>query len=135
MPITSRSPAGFGTGYGGSILGQDKNLAEGLLVKNALFVAKGETAQFVANSPAKLVNAGFEEYKGNRFLGFTTQTDPGVKTFSIPASLTPAKLRCALKTLANRQFQRRQPVAPRQMLQALKTRTRGAWLTYRRRFA
>ena len=44
-------PVGFGTGYGGSILGQDKNLAEGLLVKNALFVAKGETAQFVANSP------------------------------------------------------------------------------------
>jgi hypothetical protein len=74
-------PAGFGTGYGGSILGHDKNLAEGLLVKNALFVAKGGIAQFVAHSPAKLVNGGFEEYKGNRFTGFTTQTDPGVKTF------------------------------------------------------
>ncbi len=74
-------PAGFGTGYGGSILAQDKNLAEGLLVKDALFVAKGGTAQFVADSPAKLVNGGFEEHKGNRFTGFTMQDEPGIKTF------------------------------------------------------
>ena len=74
-------PLGFGTGYGGAILDSDKNLAEGLLVKDALFVAKGGTARFVPDSPAKLVNAGFEAYQGNRFGGFTTQTDPGVKTF------------------------------------------------------
>jgi hypothetical protein len=74
-------PSGFGTGYGGTILAHDKNLAEGLLVKDALFVAKGGTAHFVPDSPAKLVNGGFEEYKGNRFAGFTTQDDPGIKTF------------------------------------------------------
>ncbi|MGP8268863.1 MAG: hypothetical protein ACLQLH_02250 [Terracidiphilus sp.] len=74
-------PEGFNTGYGGAILAHDKNLAEGLLVKDALFVAKGGSAQFVADSPAKLVNGGFEEYQGNSFTGFTTQTDPGVKTF------------------------------------------------------
>ena len=74
-------PSGFNTGYGGAILAHDKNLAEGLLVKDALFVAKSGTAQFVADSPAKLVNGGFEEYQGNRFSGFTLQDEPGVKTF------------------------------------------------------
>jgi hypothetical protein len=74
-------PSGFGTGYGGTILDHDKNLAEGLLVKEALFVAKGGTAEFVPDSPAKLVNGSFEEYKGNRFSDFTTQDDPGIKTF------------------------------------------------------
>jgi hypothetical protein len=74
-------PAGFNTGYGGAILAHDKNLAEGMLVKDALFVAKGGTAQFVADSPTKLVNAGFEEFDGNRFNGFITQDEPGKKTF------------------------------------------------------
>jgi hypothetical protein len=74
-------PEGFGIKYGGAPLAIDKNLAEGLLVKNALFVAQGDTAHFVADSPAKLVNGGFEEYKGDRFTGFTTQDEPGKLTF------------------------------------------------------
>ncbi|MGP8268861.1 MAG: hypothetical protein ACLQLH_02240 [Terracidiphilus sp.] len=74
-------PAGFGTGYGGAILSNDKNLAEGLLVKDALFVAKGGSAQFVAESPTKLVNGDFEEHQGNRFSGFKLQDEPGKKTF------------------------------------------------------
>ena len=74
-------PTGFGTGYGGAVLDYDKNLAEGLPVKDALFVAKGGTAQFVADSPAKLVNGSFEKYQGNRFSGFTLQDEPGKKTF------------------------------------------------------
>ena len=74
-------PSGFNTGYGGAILMHDKNLAEGLLVKDALFVAKGGSAQFVADSPAKLVNGDFEDYQGNRFSGFTLQDEPGKKTF------------------------------------------------------
>ncbi len=74
-------PEGFGIKYGGAPLKIDKNLAEGLLVKNALFVARGDTASFVADSPARLVNGGFEKYKGNRFTGFTTQDEPGKLTF------------------------------------------------------
>ena len=74
-------PSGFNTGYGGAILMHDKNLAEGLLVKDSLFVAKGGSAQFVADSPAKLVNGDFEQYQGNRFSGFTLQDAPGIKTF------------------------------------------------------
>jgi hypothetical protein len=74
-------PEGFNTGYGGAILDHDKNLAEGMLVKDALFIAKGGTARFVADSPAKLVNGDFEKYQDNRFSGFTTQDEPGKKTF------------------------------------------------------
>ena len=74
-------PEGFGIKYGGAPLDIDKNLAEGLLVKDALFVARGGTAQFVADLPAKLVNSGFEDYQGNRFRGFTTQDEPGKLTF------------------------------------------------------
>src|SRR5579872_1670154 len=32
-------PSGFNTGYGGALLAHNKNLAEGMLVKDALFVA------------------------------------------------------------------------------------------------
>jgi hypothetical protein len=74
-------PQGFGTKYGGAPLDIDKNLAEGLLVKDALFVAKGDTASFVGNSPTKLLNGGFEKFDGNRFRGFTTQDEPGKLTF------------------------------------------------------
>jgi hypothetical protein len=44
-------PEGFNTGYGGALLTSDKNLAEGLLVKDALFVVRDGTARFVADSP------------------------------------------------------------------------------------
>ena len=74
-------PSGFNTGYGGAILAHNMNLAEGLLVQDALFVAQGGSAQFVADSPAKLLNGDFEEYQGNRFSGFTLQDEPGKKTF------------------------------------------------------
>ncbi len=72
-------PSGFNTGYGGAILMHDKNLAEGLLVEDALFVAKDGSAQFVADSPAKLVNGDFEEYQGN----------PSSPTLMIPRSIRP----------------------------------------------
>lgn len=74
-------PAAFNTGYGGALLDRDKNLAEGLLVKDALFVAKNGTAHFQADSPARVENQGFEDHDGNRIAAFTLQDEPGVKTF------------------------------------------------------
>ncbi len=74
-------PAGFNTGYGGAVLSHDKNLAEGMLVKDALFVAHDGEARFVADSPAKLPNGGFEQFEGNRFTAFDKQDEPGRKTF------------------------------------------------------
>jgi len=74
-------PLGFGTGYGGAILSHDKNLAEGMLVQGALFVAGQTEARFRAESPARLLNGGFEQFNGNTIKDFSTQDQPGVKTF------------------------------------------------------
>jgi hypothetical protein len=72
-------PAGFNTGYGRAVLVHDPNLAEGLLVKGALFVAGKTDARFVPDSPARLVNGGFEEFQGDRVAGFTVEVGPGAK--------------------------------------------------------
>ena len=74
-------PSGFNTGYGGALLSHNKNLAEGMLVKDALFVAKDGVAGFVADSPAELQNDGFEQFQGDRFTAFEKQDEPGKKTF------------------------------------------------------
>ena len=44
-------PSIFSTGYGGSLLAHNRNLAAGLPVEDALFVVKGDQAEFVADSP------------------------------------------------------------------------------------
>lgn len=75
-------PSGFNTGYGGALLSRDPELAEGMAVNGALFVAGKGEARFVADSPAQLVNAGFEQFQGNRFAGWEVQDQPGLKTFA-----------------------------------------------------
>jgi hypothetical protein len=74
-------PSGFNTGYGGAILDHNKNLAEGMLVKDALFVVRNGEATFVADSPARLENGGFEQFHGDRINSFEKQDEPGIKTF------------------------------------------------------
>jgi len=74
-------PSGFGIGYGGAVLSHDKNLAEGMAVKGALFVAGQSEARFHADSPERLLNGGFEQFSGNTVKDFSTQDQPGVKTF------------------------------------------------------
>lgn len=48
-------PTGFGTGYGGALLDHDLNLAEGLAVKGALFVAEKGRAVFHPDGEAVAV--------------------------------------------------------------------------------
>jgi hypothetical protein len=63
-------PAIFSTGYGGAILAHDRNLAEGLPVKNALFVVRGADAQVSADPPVELKNGGFETASARALHGF-----------------------------------------------------------------
>ena len=74
-------PSGFNIGYGGAILDHNKNLAEGMLVKDALFIVEDGVARFAADSPVKLQNGGFEQFEGDRFTAFEKQDEPGRKTF------------------------------------------------------
>lgn len=72
-------PSMFSVGYG-SPLTHDRNLAEGVPVNGALFLASGAQASFVADSSAQIANGGFELATGNTFTGFT-QDQPGVISF------------------------------------------------------
>jgi len=74
-------PIVFSAGYGGAILAQNKNLAAGIPVKKALFVAEGDEARFVPDSPAELVNPGLEQYEGHRLAGYRFHDQPGVVSF------------------------------------------------------
>jgi len=73
-------PIIFSAGYGGSVLGHDRNLAAGIPVRDALFVVKGGEARLVADPPVALVNGGFEEYKGHRLRGYRFHDKPGEVT-------------------------------------------------------
>jgi hypothetical protein len=64
-------PLGFSVGYGSGVLAHNKNLAAGLPVRGALFVAGEHEARFAPDSSAKLLNGGFEEGKGNLPTGFS----------------------------------------------------------------
>jgi hypothetical protein len=64
-------PAGFGVGYGGGVLAHDKNLAAGLPVRGALFVAGEHEARFHSDPTVQLANGNFEKYTGSMPTGFT----------------------------------------------------------------
>jgi hypothetical protein len=73
-------PALAGFGYSSGILAHDPNLAEGLPVKDAPFVAKNGVA--VPESSVALKNGGFEEAKGDTFAGLSFQDLAGKGTFA-----------------------------------------------------
>ena len=75
-------PAVFGVGYGGVALAHDRNLAEGLPVEAALFVARNGLAWLVPEDPAPLQNGGFEDRAGNRFRSYTFHDQPGEVSFA-----------------------------------------------------
>ena len=74
-------PIIFSVGYGGSILAEDKNLAAGLPVEDALFIVQDNKGRFVADSDAKIVNGGFENYQSGRVTGFAFHDRPGEVSF------------------------------------------------------
>lgn len=74
-------PAVFSIGYGGGILAHNRNLAEGLPVKDALFVVKGNKAFHLSDHNVQIFNGGFEEFSGNRAKGFAFHDEPGKVSF------------------------------------------------------
>ncbi len=74
-------PIIFSAGYGGSILAHNRNLAAGLPVKDALFVARGGQATIEEDPPVMIVNGGFEKFSGNRAEGFDRPRNWGEVVF------------------------------------------------------
>lgn len=60
----------------------DRNYAEGIVSKDALFVARDGVATFQPDNPTTVLNGDFEDAAGNRFAGWTLQDDEGVTTFA-----------------------------------------------------
>jgi hypothetical protein len=74
-------PAVFSIGYGGGVLAHDPNLAEGLPVEDAPFLAQGGEARLIATNSPHLVNGGFEQFSGNQLSGFDFHDQPGEVSF------------------------------------------------------
>jgi len=74
-------PIIFSVGYGGSVLSHDRNLAAGIPVKDALFIVENGQANLLGDPAVKIVNAGFEEYDGNRLTGYRFHDRPGEVSF------------------------------------------------------
>jgi hypothetical protein len=71
----------FSAGYGGSVVSHNRNLAAGLAVKDALFVAANGEARLAADPPVAFVNASLEEHAENRVRGYQLQDRPGEVSF------------------------------------------------------
>ena len=69
-------------GYSNGLLAHDPNLAEGLPVRDAVFVVKGSEAQVVTPEAEGLKNGGFEAASGDKMTGWDYQDNPGGDTFS-----------------------------------------------------
>lgn len=74
-------PSIFSVGYGGSVLAHDRNLAEGLPVRQALFLADGKEARLVPDPAPGLINGGMEDSEDGRLLGYQVQDQPGHVSF------------------------------------------------------
>jgi hypothetical protein len=75
-------PAIFSVGYGGSVLSHDRQLAEGLPVRDAVFQAGGGQARLLPDESGRVVNGGFEEFARGRFAGYRFHDQPGEISFS-----------------------------------------------------
>ena len=61
---------------------RDRNYMEGVLAKDALFIARNGTATLEQDNPTKVINGDFEDVTGNHFKGWSFQDDEGVTTFA-----------------------------------------------------
>jgi hypothetical protein len=76
-------PTIFSIGYGGGILGHNRNLAEGIPVVDAPFVVADGRATFEPDPSIKMLNGDFEQTKNtNSFIGYGFHDDPGTVSFA-----------------------------------------------------
>jgi hypothetical protein len=93
-------PAVCPIGYSGGLLAHDPNLAEGVPVKDAPFVVRGREAEPVPDPRARLRNGGLEQVRGDRFVGFSYQDDPGTATFADRTVAHRGKVSCRMENMA-----------------------------------
>lgn len=83
----------------------DKNYAEGILSKDALFIAHEGKASLQPDNPTKVVNADFEQATGNHFIGWGFQDDEGVTTFADHEVTHSGKCSLRMENVGKNQYQ------------------------------
>jgi len=74
-------PTMFYIGYSGRYLWRDGNLAAGIPVKDAPFIARGGVAVPDPSAVPSVANGGFDEFEENTFTGWSSQDYPGTHSF------------------------------------------------------
>lgn len=74
-------PAFFNTGYAGGLLSHNRNLAEGIPVKSALFTVRDGVARLTPDPDVSVFNSSFETYLGDKVTGYQLQDGPGSISF------------------------------------------------------
>ncbi len=98
-------PAVFSFGYGGPFLGQNRNLAEGLPVRDALFIAGDDGyARLSPDHEVGIANGGFEEHEGNRFAGHGFHDAPGEISFADGEVFRSGKCSIRFENLASNEW-------------------------------
>ena len=94
-------PALFGLGYSNAHLHRNPNLAEGLPVKDALFVVRGGEARLIADPAVTLPGCGTQERERWKFVDTTLVSDQAAFRATVPtgnarfhAKVRVAKFRC-----------------------------------------
>jgi hypothetical protein len=82
----------------------DPNYVEGVLSKDALFVAHGGKAAHQPDNPTQVKNADFENVTGNHFNGWGFQDDEGVTTFADHEVVHNGKTSLRMENVAKNQY-------------------------------
>ena len=96
-------PAVCSIGYSSGLLAHDPNLAEGLPVKGAPFVAHQGTLAPVADPACTIRNGTLEQTKGALFTGYAFQDRPGVSSFADRQVKHQGRVSCRMEIDGNKQ--------------------------------
>ncbi len=83
----------------------DRNYVEGVLSRDALFVAHDGTATFQPDNPTRVINGDFENVTGNHFNGWSLQDDEGVTTFADHEVTHSGKTSLRMENIGKNQYQ------------------------------
>ena len=93
----------------------DKNYCEGLLAKDAVFVAQNGKATLQPDKP-KLLNGDFEDVKDNHFSGWTLQDDDGVTSFADHTVVHGGKTSLRMESIGKNQYRHCRMAQPIKLL-------------------
>ncbi len=83
---------------------RDRNYMEGVLVQDALFVARKGQATLKPDNPTQVLNSGFEKTKDNHFEGWTLQDDEGLTTFADHEVVHGGKTSLRMESVGKNQY-------------------------------